>query len=73
MELIIDLPEPVFQQLRTLSELTNQPLDNLVLQSIAGNLPPSVEGVPVEMRSELLQMQVLSVEELRSIAANQVE
>lgn len=39
MELTINLPDAVFQQLRAISDLTEQPLGDLVLQSIAGNLP----------------------------------
>jgi hypothetical protein len=68
MELTINLPDSVFQQLRAIAELTEQPLDDLVLQSIAGNLPPSIDSAPTEVRAELLQMQTLSVEDLRRIA-----
>ncbi|KPQ33939.1 MAG: hypothetical protein HLUCCA11_16785 [Phormidesmis priestleyi Ana] len=72
MELTINLPDAVFQQLRTIAELTEQPLSDLVLQSIAGNLPPSIASAPTEVRAELLQMQTLSTENLRQIAQAQV-
>ena len=72
MELTINLPDSVFQQLRTIAELTEQPLNELVLQSIASNLPPNVNSAPVEMQSDLLQRQTLSVEALRKIASAQI-
>lgn len=72
MELTINLPRAVFEQLRSVAELTNQSLDDLVLQSIAGNLPPDLQNVPTEVKGDLLQMQTLGVEELRAIARAQI-
>ncbi len=72
MELTINLPDSVFQQLSAIAELTKQPLSDLVLQSIASNLPPSVNSAPPEIQADLLQMQTLSVESLRKIASTQV-
>lgn len=72
MQLTIDLPESAFEQLSRLAELTNQPLSDLVIQSITGNLPPTVETTPVEMQSELLALQTLSTETLRQIAQSQI-
>jgi len=72
MRLTINLPEPAFQRLSRLAELTNQPLSDLVLQSIAGNLPPAIETAPVEMQAELLTLQTLSVDTLQQIAQSQI-
>jgi hypothetical protein len=73
MELTINLPDSVFQQLRAIAELTEQPLNDLVLQSLVGNLPPSIDTAPAEVCAELLKMQTLmSVEELRRIAQAEV-
>lgn len=72
MKLTINLPDPVFQQLRTTAELTQQSLGDLVRQSIASNLPPNISKAPPEIQSDLLQMQTLSVEELRRIASAQI-
>lgn len=57
MQLAIDLPDSVFQHLERLVKLTNQSLHELVVQSIEGNLPPTVETVPAEMQNELLVLQ----------------
>ncbi len=72
MELTINLPDAVLLRLRSIADLTEQPLGDLVLQSIAGNLPPSIDSAPAEVRAELLQMQTLSIEDLRRIAQAQV-
>lgn len=72
MQLTIDLPESAFERLSRLAELTNQPLSNLVIQSITGNLPPAIEMAPAEIRTELLALQTLSVEALRQIAQSQI-
>ncbi|MEA5536882.1 hypothetical protein [Crocosphaera sp. XPORK-15E] len=72
MQLTIDLPESAFKRLSRLAELTKQPLSELVIQSITGNLPPAIETAPVEARTELLDLQTLSVEALRQIAQSQI-
>ncbi|MEL7359024.1 MAG: hypothetical protein AAFN40_21000 [Cyanobacteria bacterium J06560_6] len=72
MELTINLPDSVAQRLRTVAELTEQPLSELVLQSIANNLPPNVNNAPSEMRAELLKMQALSIDDLRKVAKAQM-
>jgi hypothetical protein len=72
MQLTIDLPEQTFQHLSRLSELTNQPLSDLVIQSITGNLPPAIETAPVEIQTELLTLQTLSADALRQVAQGQI-
>jgi hypothetical protein len=72
MLLTINLPEPAFERLSRLAELTHQPLSDLVIQSIAGNLPPAIETAPIEIQAELLTMQSLSVDALRQIAHSQI-
>ena len=56
----------------TVAELTEQPLSELVLQSIANNLPPNVNNAPSEMRAELLKMQALGIDDLRKVAKAQM-
>ena len=71
-KLTLELPEPLFQQLTRIANLTAQPLESLALQSITGNLPPSVENLPLEMQVELSKMQLLTVNQLLEIAHSQV-
>jgi hypothetical protein len=72
MQLTIDLPDQAFQRLAHLAELTQQPLSELIIQSIAGNLPPAVETAPADIQADLLAMQTLDVNALRDIANSQV-
>lgn len=72
MQLTIDLPDQAFQRLAHLAELTQQPLSELIAQSIAGNLPPEVETAPEDIQVELLKMQTLDVDTLRQIASSKV-
>ncbi len=71
-KLTLELPEPLFQQLTRIANLTAQPLESLALQSITGNLPPSVENLPLEMQAELSKMQLLKINQLLEIAHSQV-
>jgi hypothetical protein len=73
MQLTIDLPESAVVRLSRLAELTNQPLSELVIQSIAGNLPPAIDTAPAQMQAELLTLQTLSVDRLRQIAQSQID
>jgi hypothetical protein len=70
-KLTVELPEPIFRSLTHIAELTQQSPEELAAQSIAGNLPPSVENAPSEMQAELLTMQSLPVDELLKIAHSQ--
>ncbi|MGI8502320.1 MAG: hypothetical protein ACR2LR_14465 [Hassallia sp.] len=72
MQLTINLPEQTFQRLAQIAQLTNQSLEDLIVQSVTGNLPPGVETAPSEIQAELLELQTLSVEALRQIAQSQV-
>lgn len=70
--LTVELPEPVFRSLEHIAKLTQQSPEQLAAQSIAGNLPPSVENAPPDMQADLLAVQKLSVDELLEIAHSQV-
>lgn len=68
----LQLPEPVFRYLQQMAVATERPLEQVVRQSVEGNLPPSVASMPPEMQLELLALQALSVEELLSVASQQI-
>lgn len=72
-QVTIELPEPIFRQLVRIAEVTHQPVEALVAQSVISNLPPLMENAPAEMQPELLRMQTLDMEELQVIASAQVE
>ena len=68
----LQLSEPIFRYLQQVASATQRPLEQVVRQSIEGNLPPSVDSMPFEMHGELLALQALSVEQLRRVAAGQI-
>jgi hypothetical protein len=70
--LTVNLPEAVFQQLSRLAQLTQQPVETLVLQSITGNLPPQPEQSPPALQPALLEMQNFSVQELLAVAHEEI-
>ena len=69
----IDLPEAVFRQLVRLAEVTHQPVEVLVAQSVMSNLPPAVDHASPELQPEFLRMQGLTNEELHGVAQAQAE
>jgi hypothetical protein len=69
----IDLPEAIVQQLIRLAEITRQPIESLVAQSVVSNLPPMMEMVAPEMQRELLNLQTLSIDDLLTIANSQID
>lgn len=71
-QVTVELPLPLFRFLARLAEQTDQPLEKLVAQSVAGNLPPSVDNMPEEVQAGLLALQWLPIEELELIAHEQV-
>ncbi len=71
-QVTVDLPLPFYRFLARLAEQTHQPLEELVAQSVAGNLPPSVDNAPVEIKSDLLALQRLAVDELKQVANEQI-
>lgn len=70
--LTLRLPEPTLRYLQQIATATQRPLEQVVQQSIEGNLPPSVASAPVNMQAELLAMQMLPLEALQRIARSQM-
>lgn len=69
--LTLDLPDDVYQYFHEITNLTRQSMQELVEQSIKGNLPPRIADAPIDMQAELLGMQQMSASELRRVASSQ--
>jgi len=67
----LQLPEPVFRYFQQMAVATKRPLEQVVRQSVEGNLPPSVATMPSELHHDLLALQGLPVEQLLAVAAEQ--
>jgi len=70
--LTIHLSDAVYVYMQEMAGLTKQPVEQLVRQSIEGNLPPKVTDSPLPMQSDLVKMQTFSVAMLRTAAESQI-
>ena len=65
----VELPDTVIQRLESLAATTNQPLGAVLMQTIRGNLPPSLDDIPEEYRAGLGGLLKLSDEDLWAVAS----
>ncbi|MCP4415290.1 MAG: hypothetical protein GY805_01625 [Chloroflexi bacterium] len=68
----VTLPKSLLHFLERQARQTHQPIEKLVAQSVAGNLPPAVDNVPSEKQTELLALQWLPIDQLQQIASEQI-
>jgi hypothetical protein len=68
----LQLPESVYRYFQQVAVATKRPLEQVVRQSVEGNLPPAVASMPAEMQHELLALQTLPPEQLLRVAAGQI-
>ena len=71
--LTIQLPETIYQHLQTVASVSKQSLEQLIHQSLQGNLPPLMPRVGIDMQADFLAMQTVSIPELKQIALSQIE
>ena len=60
----LNLPEDIYHRLQGMAQVTHQPLEEVAFQTIRGNLPPAVDDLLPELRSELAALHDLSDEDL---------
>ncbi|MEZ4737478.1 MAG: hypothetical protein R3E79_61165 [Caldilineaceae bacterium] len=70
--LTIHLSDSLFQYFQEIAARTQQPLEQLVQKSLAGNLPPRLPTTSPALTAILLTMQKASVQELRQMADSQL-
>lgn len=64
----LQLPEEIHHRLERVAQATHQALEDVVFQTIQGNLPPSVDDAPADLRDELAALQDAGDEALWAIA-----
>ena len=64
----IQLPDAIYQRLQQVAHATNQSVEAVVLQTIRGNLPPSLDDLSPELRRVVADLQHMSDEVLWSVA-----
>ncbi|NOT56578.1 MAG: hypothetical protein HOP18_18420 [Deltaproteobacteria bacterium] len=71
-ESIVAIPMPplLYQRLQRLAVLTHRPLESLVLQALDTNVPPLLEEMPEQIRTDLAALEQLTDEALRQVASS---
>ena len=69
---MVNLSDTVILHLKQVATLSKQSLEQVIRQSIEGNLPPEVPSTIPELRAELLRMQNMPGAELRAIAIHEI-
>ncbi|MDZ7362407.1 MAG: hypothetical protein ONB46_17045 [candidate division KSB1 bacterium] len=69
----ISLPEKTYHRLQHASEIAGKPIHEFAAQSVAENLPPLLDMIPVRYRDDLRRMEKLSDDELWAIARSRVD
>ncbi len=64
----LHLPEDVYQRLQHMARATQRPLEDVILQTIRGNLLPVVDDLPPEWQAEWAELSNLSDEALWRVA-----
>jgi hypothetical protein len=64
----IQVPEPLYHRLQRLADLTQRPLESLVVQALSSSIPLLPDDLPAAMRDALLALENLSDSELQRVA-----
>jgi hypothetical protein len=63
----IQLPDTIYQRLQQVAHATHHSIEEVVLQTIRGNLPPSLDDLSPELHSAVADLQQMSDEALWSV------
>ena len=61
----VRLPEPLYSQLKRAAELSRQPTDAIIAQSLAHSLPPLLEEIPNQYQADVYPLLQMSDAELK--------
>jgi hypothetical protein len=61
----IQLPNKIYEHLQRTAELTKQPLDTVIANSLAHSLPPLLEEIPPEFQADVFPLLEMSDEALQ--------
>ena len=63
----IQLPEAIYQRLQQVAHATHHSIEEVVLQTIRGNLPPSLDDLSPELHGAVADLQRMSDEALWAV------
>lgn len=64
----VELPEEVYQRLKEMANVSHQPLEDVLFQTIRGNLPPRLDDIPPDQRGLIADLQGFDGEALWAVA-----
>src|SRR5437763_1353236 len=64
----IELPEEIYQRFKGMAAVTQRSLEEVIFQTIRGNLPPTLDDLPLEQRDVVADLQPLNDEALWAVA-----
>ncbi len=69
----VKLPNNLYHRLERTAKMTKQSFNDVLLQTIRGNIPPSLEDIPTPLRQEFAALLNLNDDDLWAVAASSVE
>lgn len=63
----LSLPVDIYQRFQQMAKAIQRPLEDIVFQTIRGNLPPVVDDLPPKWQAELVSLQSLNSHDLWAI------
>jgi hypothetical protein len=64
----IQLPDEIYRRLRQMAAATHQPLEEVIVQTIRGNLPPALDDLQPDMRELVADLEQLGDEAVWAVA-----
>lgn len=71
-EIRVQLPDDVYQRLTHMAAALHRSLEEVLAQTIRGNLPPTLDDLPAEERDLVVTLAHLDDEALRAIATEPI-
>lgn len=68
MPVTVNLPDTIYRQLQQVAQTTKRRIEDVLLQTIEGNIPPVVDDAPLDIQAELQTLQWLNSKALWIVA-----
>jgi hypothetical protein len=68
MPVTVNLPDVTYHQLQRVAQMTKRRLEDVLLQTIEGNMPPVVDDASLDIQAELQTLQWLDSKALWTVA-----
>jgi len=68
-EIHVQLPDDIYRHLLQMATALHRPLEDVLIQTIRGNLPPALDGLPPEERDLVAALAPHDDDALRAIAS----